>query len=402
MNWNWKSTDWPLFTWDASAIQALEDQFKVESAKLIGASSIITEGEQESFTIDLMSEEALQTSRIEGETLNRDSVASSLLRQFGFAPADIHGQVTNKEKGVAALMVDNFRSYDQPLTHDTLFLWHPCIVTRSLLVREVGQYRTGSEPMRVVSGYEGRQTVHYIAPPADRVPEEMNAYIKWFNDTAPDGKNPLPAITRAGIAHLYFESIHPFADGNGRIGRALSEKALAQSLGKPGLFALSHVIEKNRAEYYKQLEQNQKDSLAIDGWLSYFATTTLKAVGHSQKLVRFIVEKTRLYDRIRGQLNDRQTKVMARVFSEGMDGFKGGLNADKYMKMTGAISKTATRDLQELVELGALTKTGKLKGTRYWLNLGQEFEIEKNKHLAEYARSSELKARRSKEVERSC
>ena len=369
MMWNWQRANWPNFVYDASALQRFEDVFIRDSAKVIGAFDIVTEEQRRQFAIDLMSEEALKSSRIEGELLNRDSVASSLMQQFGFTLGDTLVAATDRERGVAAVMLDNYRTYNEPLTHACLFDWHPCLVTRSLLVRDIGIYRTGSDSMRIVSGYEGRERVHFEAPPAHRVPAEMDTYIQWFNDTAPDGVNPLPALARAGIAHLYFESIHPFDDGNGRIGRALSEKVLAQSIGKPGLFALSHVIERNRREYYQQLERHQK-ALTIDGWLQYFASTVLDATSHAQKLVRFIVEKTRLFDRIRNQINARQEKALRRMFAEGMDGFEGGMSAKKYMSITGAAVATTTRDLNALVEMGALVKTGRLKGTRYWLNLG--------------------------------
>lgn len=289
-------------------------------------------------------------------------------------------QANDKERGIAAVMLDNYRSYDEPLTHERLFQWHPSIVTRSLLVRDIGVYRTSSEPMLIVSGFEGNETVHYEAPPADRVTAEMDAYLEWFNDTSSGGIHPIPTLARAGMAHIYFESIHPFDDGNGRIGRAISEKALAQSIGKPGLFALSHVIEKNRPEYYRQLETNQK-TLSIDSWLSYFAKTALDATAHSQKLGRFIVEKTRLFDRVRDQINSRQEKALRRMFAEGMEGFEGGMSAKNYMKITGAPIATTTRDLQSLVALGVMVKTGQLKGTRYWLNLGDEFDAPRLAHL---------------------
>ena len=400
MKWIWQNENWPDFEYDPSALQGGEDQFKIEASKLIGATSIITDDQQRAFTIDLMSEEALKSSRIEGEYLDRDSVIYSLLQQFKLEPDNNRRLGTDKERGVAALMADNYRSYSEPLTHERLFLWHPCIVSPSLLVRDVGIYRTSPDDMRVVSGHEGKEKVHYIAPPSNQVPREMDRFVEWFNDSGPNGKSPLPALTRAGIAHLYFVSIHPFDDGNGRIARALSERALADSLGHPGLFALSHVIEANRLEYYKQLEVTHK-GLRIDDWLNYFTKSALEAVGHSQKLARFTVEKTRLFDRVRDQINARQEKALVRMFEEGMDGFEGGLSPKKYMAITGSPVATTTRDLQELVALGALTKTGKLKGTRYWLNLGQEFEGEKNKHQAERSRSAALKARRSKEGEHS-
>lgn len=196
-------------------------------------------------------------------------------------------------------------------------------------------------------------------------------YLLTF--TAPGGDNPLPPLTRAGIAHIYFVAIHPFEDGNGRIARALSEKAVAQSLERPALFALSHIIENSRPEYYNQLEQNQK-GLDIDSWLSYFSNTILDAVSHSQRLVRFTVEKTRLFDRVRGRLNQRQEKVLARMFAEGMDGFTGGMSVKKYMQITAAIERTAIRDIQTLEKFGAFTKTGRGRSSRYWINLSEELE----------------------------
>jgi len=380
MKWNWQQANWPEFIYNASALKELEDQFIAESFKLIGATSIVTEEQKQAFTIELMSEEALKSSKIEGDLLNRNSVRSSLLLQFGLNPDYSDNRSNDKERGIAAVMADNYRSYSEPLSHERLFDWHSCIVTKSLLVHDVGIYRTSPNPTRVVSGSEGREKVHFEAPPANNIAEEMNAFIRWFNDTSPAGKRPLPALTRAGIVHLYFVAIHPFDDGNGRIARALCEKALTQGMKQPGLFALSHAIEKSRAEYYKQLELNNK-GLNIDSWLAYFAETIVDATRYSQKNIRFIVAKTRLFDRLRGQINLRQEKVLLRMFDEGMRGFKGGLSTKNYLKITHTAQRNASRDLARLVELEALTKTGKLKGTRYWLNLGGEFEIEKRKHL---------------------
>ncbi len=382
MKWMWQHKNWPDFEYDSAALLEKEALFREEASKLIGAASIITEEQQQSFTIDLMSEEALKSSKIEAELLNRDSVISSLLQQFGLIPKR-HLLGGDKEAGIAALMFNNYQTYDQPLSHNQLHQWHPCIVKPSILVKTVGDYRNSPNPMQVVSGHEGRAVVHYEAPPAAMVPVEMDSFVQWFNDTAPGGNKPLPALTRAGIAHLYFVAIHPFEDGNGRICRALSEKALAQSCGRPGLFALSHPIESNKKEYYKQLEITQKGTMDINIWLNYFAAVAIDATKYSHQLVRFIVEKTRLFDRVRGKINQRQEKALTRMLAEGMDGFKGGMSADKYMKATGAIPRTASRDLQSLVELGAFVMTGERKGTRYWLNLGPEFEGPMRAHLAE-------------------
>jgi Fic family protein len=194
----------------------------------------------------------------------------------------------------------------------------------------------------------------------------MERFMQWFNRTSPGGEAPLPILTRAGIAHLYFVSIHPFEDGNGRIGRAISEKAISEGLGHAPLIALSLSINRGRKTYYELLERSNKGNEITD-WLVYFAQTVLDAQAHSQELVEFLIAKTKFYDRLRGQLNARQDKAIARMMREGSGGFKGGLSAENYIRLTGTSRATATRDLQDLVQKQALLRTGTLKGTRYHL-----------------------------------
>jgi Fic family protein len=220
----------------------------------------------------------------------------------------------------------------------------------------------------VVSGSVDRRKVHFEAPPSKVIPQEMTAFNIWFNRTAPGGKQPLPALTRAGIAHLYFVSVHPFEDGNGRIGRAIAEKSLAQNLQRPTLIALAHTIEAKRKAYYAALERNNQRQ-EISDWLLYFAQTVLDAQEYTIRCVEFLIEKARLYDRLAGALNERQQKVLARMFKEGLSGFKGGLSAENYIRITKTSASTATRDLQDLVAKGALRRTGELKHARYHLNL---------------------------------
>ena len=236
-------------------------------------------------------------------------------------------------------------------------------------LRTIGDYRKHPEPMQIVSGRIDRPKVHFEAPPSSRVAVEMARFCRWFNDTSPNGKTPLPALARAGIAHLYFESIHPFEDGNGRIGRAIAEKALAQGAGQPSLTALSLLIHRRRKDYYSQLESANK-TLDVDPWLNWFADLVLAAQTHTLQGLDFLLASTRLLDRLRGQINERQEKALSRLMRAGVDGFVGGLSASKYMAITGAPAATARRDLGHLVELGALRRTGQLKGTRYWLPHG--------------------------------
>ena len=208
------------------------------------------------------------------------------------------------------------------------------------------------------------------APPSARVKAGMDAFILWFNANSPKGEAPLPALTRAGIVHLYFESIHPFEDGNGRIGRALCEKALAQSIGEPSLIALAYMIERYRKDYYDNLEASNKSN-AITDWLIYFGGTILEAQRVTLARVEFSVAKAKYYEHHRGQFNERQEKVIARMFREGLDGFKGGLSAENYIAITQASRATATRDLQDLVSKGALTRTGERRYTRYALGISE-------------------------------
>jgi Fic family protein len=215
--------------------------------------------------------------------------------------------------------------------------------------------------MQIISGPIGNPTVHFEAPPSAVMEKEMEGFVSWFNDTAPHGNTALPA-------HLYFATIHPFEDGNGNIARALAEKALSQALGQPTLIALSQTIQKNKNSYYDALHQSSRDN-EITAWLVYFADTVLQAQDTTQRMIDFLIRKTKLYDRVKSRLNERQEKALARIFREGLEGFKGGLSAENYISITGAARAAATRDLQDLVDKGILIRTGALKSTRYHLNI---------------------------------
>lgn len=366
MTWNWEDPDWPQFSYDSKALEPLEQQFLLQSGEFVGACKHIGPGDQETLKIELMSDEAVKTSEIEGEILNRDSVQSSLRHQLGLA-AEQAG-IPAAERGISEMMADLYRNFARPLDDATLFAWHKMLMSGSKAISVIGAYRTHADPMQVVSGPDYKRMVHFEAPPSARMGKEMKRFNAWFNDTMPGGKTPLPALTRAGIAHLYFVCIHPFEDGNGRIGRAIAEKALAQNLGQPSLIALAWTIERKRKDYYAALEQNNK-GLSIAPWLAYFANTVLEAQRNTLKRIDFYVAKARFYETYRGRLNTRQERVIARMFKEGIDGFKGGLSAENYIGIAKTSRATATRDLQDLVEKGVLTRTGELRHTRYFLRL---------------------------------
>jgi Fic family protein len=366
MVWNWQQPDWPHFSYEALPLVGYDNRLLLGAGLLFGAFKYLDDEDKSQLTIELISNEALKTSEIEGEYLDRDSLQSSIRRQFGLVSDN--RKIPPAEQGIAQVMVDLYRSFHSSLTHATLFDWHTMLTNGRRDLKDIGRYRTHQEPMQIVSGPIHSPRIHYEAPPSAQVMPEMERFITWFNATDPSGNSPLPALVRAGIAHLYFESIHPFEDGNGRIGRAIAEKALAQCLGQPTLIAIAHTIERNKKAYYAALEQANKSN-EITAWLIYFADTVLSAQSYTQVRFEFLIKKAKLYDRLRGLLNVRQEKVLSRMFREGPEGFKGGLSAEKYLSITGTTRPTATRDLQDLVMKGALTRIGERKHTRYYLNL---------------------------------
>lgn len=360
MTWNWQQKNWPCFTWKPDVLQPLEERFLHQSGLLLGAYRHLREQDRDLLNVELISTEALKSSEIEGEFLNRDSVQSSLRRQFGLQSDARH--IPPAEQGISEMMVDLYQGYAAPLTHQTLHKWHRHLTMGRQDLYEMGNYRKHIQPMLVISGSIHEPVVHFEAPSSIQVQEEMDAFLTWFNES-----EQLPSLTRAGIAHLYFVSIHPYEDGNGRIGRAIAEKALAQGIGSPALTTLSAMIQSRKKEYYDALAQVNRQ-LELTDWLCWFAEVILAASKSTEDWIQFLIVKTQMFDRLRGHLNPRQEKALERMFREGPEGFTGGLSAKKYLSITKTSRATATRDLNELVTLGALHKTGEGKGTRYHLN----------------------------------
>ena len=366
MTWNWQLPDWSDFTWNKARLALAEQQFLVGGGVLLGTVRHLDEEERNQLTVEMMSTEAVTTSEIEGEILDRASVQSSIQRQLGLAADD--RRVGPREQGTAEMMVDLYRTFSAPLSEEMLFGWHRMLMSGRRDIKDVGCYRTKAEPMQVVSGAIGAPKVHFEAPPSAQVPREMVGFIDWFKRTAPGGTQPLPALTRAGAAHLYFESIHPFDDGNGRIGRAIAEKSLAQGLGQPTLIVLAATILARRASYYNALEAASKQN-EITSWLAWFGGITIEAQRRTLAPIELLIEKAKLFDRLKGQLNERQQEALLHMFKEGPEGFNRGLSAGKYTTITGTSPATATRDLADLTDKGALVRTGELRHARYHLSV---------------------------------
>lgn len=342
-------------------------RFLEESAHLGGIVSVLPEGIQTETLLSIMLAEAIKTSEIEGEFLSRPDVLSSIRNNLGLNTR--HDKIKDKRaKGIGELMVAVRNTFDERLTNEMVFSWHAMLMKYNTRIN-IGTWRSHEEPMQVVSGTVGKEKVHFEAPPSSKVPAEMKKFIAWFNDTAPGAKKEIRnAPVRAAIAHLYFESIHPFEDGNGRIGRAIAEKALFQTAGRPLLLSLSQIIESGKSDYYRGLEKAQRSN-EVTEWIRYFVDVVVQSVIWARNTVEFTLKKSRFFDSFKDHLNDRQTKAIRRMMDEEPEGFVGGMTTKKYMSITKASKATATRDLQLLVELAILIPSGGGRSVHYTLSL---------------------------------
>jgi Fic family protein len=370
MKYNWQQKDWPNFQYDLSELEELLFQLAEGQGRLIGLIQGLPDEIQEQSIIDIMVSEAVKTSAIEGEYISREDVISSIRNRLGLnrIPENIKDK---RAEGLARLMVAVREGFAEDLTETMLFEWHTMMMEPYFNINK-GQWRSGQEPMQIISGSVGREVIHFEAPPSDQVAQEMNRFMQWFNATAPNqSKYIFHAPVRSAIAHVYFESIHPFEDGNGRIGRALSEKALAQGAGRPVLISLSNAIETKRQAYYEALKAAQRSN-EITPWITYFIHTISEAQQMVIHQISFTITKGHFFDKYADQLNARQEKVLNRMFEAGPGGFEGGMSAKKYVSITKTSKATATRDLQALVNMGALLATGGGRSTRYELNKGKK------------------------------
>ncbi len=369
MAYNWQQKDWLGFQFSLDRVEGALLAFSEKVGRVSGILETLPEETKQDVIVDIILAEAIKTSEIEGEYPNRKDVLSSIRKNLGLQYSPEH--IKDKSAaGLGELMTDVRKSFKEPLTDEKLFAWHQMLLRQHQRVA-IGKWRTHKEPMQVISGAMGKEKVHYEAPPASKVPGEMKQFIQWFNDTAPGGKSEIKqAPVRSSIAHLYFETIHPFEDGNGRIGRAIAEKALSQTIGRPVILSLSRTIEAKKNLYYESLEKAQRSN-EITSWMNYFVKMVLDAQLEAETQIDFTLKKTRFFDRLKDQLNERQLIVIKRMLEEGPKGFQGGMNAAKYMGLTKTSKATATRDMQHLLEIGAFVLSGTAGGrsTSYQVNI---------------------------------
>lgn len=365
MAYNWQLKDWPHFRYDKEQVEDALMAFAEKVGHISGVLKNLPEPVQLETLIETLAAEAIKSSEIEGEFLDKEQVMSSIRNNLGLNEKPEYVKDL-RAAGIGKLMIDARRSYKDPLVKEKIWQWHQMLLMGAKEIGS-GRWRIHDEAMQVVSGAMGRQRIHFEAPPSGRVPVEMDQFIRWFNDTVANGPLQIrQAPIRAALVHLYFESIHPFEDGNGRIGRALAEKALSQGIGRPALLSLSRTIERNKKQYYSQLESAQKDN-EVTEWVKYFVQVCVEAQTEAADEVDFLLRKILFFNKHQDSLNERQLVVVKRMLQEGAKGFKGGMNAQKYIGITKTSKASATRDLQDLKEKGIFSILGGGRSTRYEL-----------------------------------
>ena len=348
----WQQATWPDFSWDNAALSTLLAQANKEQGRLKGKLEVMGFETQGEALLQTLTEDVIQSSDIEGEKLNSAQVRSSIARRLGLDIAGLVPADRNVE-GVVEMMLDATQKYDSPLTAKRLIDWHAALFpTGRSGMREiiVGDWRDDSEgPMQVVSGPVGRERVHFEALPAQQIPEEIARFLEWFNQ--PKEIDPLLA---AGLAHLWFISLHPFEDGNGRIARAIADMVLAQGENSSQRsYSMSAQIREERDDYYNTLEKTQKSSLDITFWQDWFLGCLGRAIENAHENLDEALKKARFWERYaREPLNRRQIKVLNSV----MDNFEGKLTSSKWAKIANCSQDSAGRDIKDLMERGALRK----------------------------------------------
>ena len=392
----WQAKDWPRLVFAESALVQDFEIARKEQGKLLGSATAIGLNRMQDTTRELWVAEAVSTAAIEGERLDARSVRSSVARRLGLIDDD--APVDRNIDGLVDVMQDAVDGHEAPLDEDRLCRWQAALFpggTSGIKRIAVGRYRDHADAMQIISGRIGREVVHYTAPPSAKVRTEMSRFLKWFEQSHPVGagaakratKPAVNGIARAAIAHLWFETIHPFEDGNGRLGRAIIDLALTQDGAvdtahatalSARLFGVSTQLLATRKAYYDALNGAQRGNTDVTAWVQWFTQTFAAACVRSQGVIAHAINKSAYWQNVAGHaVNERQKKVLARLLDAGDGGFLGGLTAEKYGKMAGVSKATATRDLAALVRSDLLVVDGIGKATRYaasvagWKGLAQ-------------------------------
>lgn len=364
----WEEPDWPELTWDSETLAPVLAQTRHAQGRLLGRMEALGFDLQGEAELRTLTSDVLMSSEIEGEKLDREQVRSSVARRLGLEAGGLVPSERDVE-GVVEMMLDATQEFDQPLSEERLFAWHASLFPtgRSGMRKlRVGAWRDDEAgPMQVVSGPVGRERVHYVAPPARQLADEMKAFLVWFN-----AETPVDPVLKSGLAHFWFVTVHPFDDGNGRIARAISDMMLARSENSVRRFySMSTQIRAERDAYYDRLEASQRDGIDVTAWLAWFLDCHSRAVDGAQRMLGKVLSKARFWEQVSGQaLNERQIKVLNRL----LDGFEGKLTSSKWAKLAKCSQDTAQRDIVDLMQRGVLSRSAAGgRSTSYDLDIGQ-------------------------------
>ncbi|WP_296754692.1 Fic family protein [Thiobacillus sp.] len=354
--WIWEQSDWPHFRWDAAALGAALARARLAQGKVLGATRFLDASLALEAVSSILVEDGITTSAIEDERLDLDTVRSSVARHLGLPAAGLPVPPRAVD-GLIEALLDATRNFGAPLTIERLCGWQAALFPTGysgLSPVHAGALR-GPSPMQVVSGPIGHERVHFAAPPRERLELEMERFLSWFNAPPAD----LDGLIRAGVAHVWFVTLHPFEDGNGRLARAITDMALSQDERQPmRFFSLSAQILRERKRYYEMLERTQRGSMDVTGWLEWFLAQVEAAARAAETTVAVTLAKARFWLRHQATpLNARQRKAINRLLDAGPGGFEGCINTRKYVSLNKTSRATAYRELADLVEKGCLTPT---------------------------------------------
>lgn len=358
----YENSNWPNFTWDDNIILNLLLQVKLKQGYLLGKMDVLGFDVKEKALLNVLTEDVIKSSEIEGQILNTEQVRSSIAKRLGIN-IDNDIAVERNVEGIVEMMLDATQNFDKPITRDRLLGWQSAMFSSGFsgLYRvKTGEYRDDKNgPMQIVSGAIGHEKVHFQAPDANALDNEMNKFINYINNES----DTTDLIIKAGIVHLWFVIIHPFEDGNGRIARALTDMLLARSEKSSNRFySMSSQIKKVRKSYYKALEITQKSSLDITSWLEWFLGNLFIAIEDSEILLKSVLQKVEFWQKHQNKLfNERQITILNKIF----DNFEGNLTTTKWAKICNCSQDTATRDIADLIEKNILVKQGEARATNY-------------------------------------
>lgn len=363
----WQRPEWTRFQWKNENILLTMGECRMLQGKLLGRLADLGLPLENHAQMEILAEETLKTAAIEGESLNVKAVRSSVARKLGLPSAGL--PVDRHVDGLVSVLLDATKNHDEYLTEKRLFGWHAALFSTGysgMHKISVGKWR-GDKSMQVISGPIGHETVHFEAPPSDRIPNEIRRFLGWWEES----RGNTEGLLRAAIAHFWFVTIHPFEDGNGRLARALTDMAVAQDDRQSiRYYSLSSQIMAERETYYDVLERCQKGNGDITEWLTWFLCCFCRAINRSEKLLATVLDKAAFWKaNAQSALSERQRKVINRLLDAGRGGFEGGLTTRKYVSIAGVSRATAFREMDHLVELGILKQNpGRGRSASYDLN----------------------------------